>query len=52
MKYDCMQKVCETSSKVYIKVSDYEEFCQQTSKCLDLKIESCKSELFTSKEKR
>ncbi|KAL5233335.1 hypothetical protein ACI65C_000745 [Semiaphis heraclei] len=52
MKYDCMQKVCDTSSKVYIKVSDYEEFCQQTSKCLDLKIENCKSELSTTKEKR
>lgn len=52
MKYDCMQKVRETSSKVYIKVSDYEEFCQKTSENLDIKIEDCKSELSIAKEKR
>jgi len=52
MKYDCIQIVCETCSKVYIKVLDYEDICQQTSKNLTVKIEDCKSELSTAKEKR
>lgn len=52
MKYDCIQIVCETCSKVNIKVSDYEELCRQTGKSLNLKIEDCKSELSITKEKR
>jgi len=52
MKCDCIQKVCETCSKVYIKVSDYEELCQYTAKNLNLKIEDCKSELSLTNEKR
>lgn len=52
MKCDCIQIVYETCSKVYIKVSDYEELCQCIGKNLNLKIEDCKSELSTTKEKR
>eukprot|EP00102_Acyrthosiphon_pisum_P017190 XP_008188475.1 PREDICTED: uncharacterized protein LOC100570435 [Acyrthosiphon pisum] len=52
MKCDCIQIVCETCSKLYIKVSDYEKLCQYIGKNLNLKIEDCKSELSITKEKR
>lgn len=52
MKCDCIQIVCETCSKMYIKVSDYEEVCRRTGNNLNLKIEDCKLELSITKEKR
>ncbi|XP_050054897.1 uncharacterized protein LOC114132904 isoform X3 [Aphis gossypii] len=52
MKCDCIQIVCETCSKVYIKVLNYEDICQQTGKNLTIKIEDCKSELSMAEEKR
>lgn len=51
MKYDCVQIVHVTCSKMYIKVSDFQETCQQTAKKLCTKIEKCESDLSSTKEK-
>lgn len=51
MKCDCIQIVHETCSKMYIKVSNFKETCQQTENDLDLEIENCKSDLSLTKEK-
>lgn len=51
MKCNCIQIVHETCSKMYIKVSDFKETCQQTAKKLYPKIEKCESDLSSTKEK-
>ncbi|XP_060872726.1 uncharacterized protein LOC132946690 [Metopolophium dirhodum] len=50
MKCDCIQIVYETCSKVYIKVSDYEELCQCIGNNLNLKIEDYIGKIEQSKQ--
>lgn len=51
MKCDSVQIIYETCFKMYTKVSDFKETCQQTAKNLYTKIEKCESDLSSTKEK-
>lgn len=50
MKYDCIRQVRETSLKTYNKIYDFEDICQSTGDCLDIKINDCESNLSVSKK--
>lgn len=51
MKCDCIKTVYETCSKMFNKVSDFQETCQQIGINLDLKIEHCKTYISLAEEK-